>query len=397
MPQKKYGILYTGNFEGHYDLNKDLYDNISKKFKFFYAIDLTALSGSRNQTNYIKNKFPNNFVSIKINNFNELNKFFFNKRFICINALPIKDFKTFKLNFYLKKYNIFHILNLRTGLHLPEYQFKKTITHSLALFLIGDLKHYVWRMLSIFGLSYKIDIFFLGQSQIKANFEKGFSKSVDNFFKTNIFSQYKKIVEVNNRISDVYNNLKNDISEKYVVCIDTPFDHPDRIAREESFNIKDKKRYYKKLNIYLLKLSRVFKRKVIICLHPKDVYWKKNFPTFKCTKFKSLFYIAKASVVVATASSLVGESVFFKKKTIVINSSLLGNYYNSRSERLSRMYNLSYQNIDSVENLQFNKKKILLDLTKRKEKYNYFLKKKYVMNKKINGTTQIINFLKKLN
>tara|TARA_B110000305_G_C19204512_1_gene522845 strand:- start:86 stop:271 length:186 start_codon:yes stop_codon:yes gene_type:complete len=61
------------------------------------------------------------------------------------------------------------------------------------------------------------------------------------------------------------------------------------------------------------------------------------------------------------------------------------------------MYNLSYQNIDSVENLQFNKKKILLDLTKRKEKYNYFLKKRYVMNKKINGTTQIINFLKKLN
>ena len=56
MPQKKYGILYTGNFEAHYDLNKDLYDNISKKFKFFYAIDLTALSGSRNQTNYIKNK-----------------------------------------------------------------------------------------------------------------------------------------------------------------------------------------------------------------------------------------------------------------------------------------------------------------------------------------------------
>ena len=75
----------------------------------------------------------------------------------------------------------------------------------------------------------------------------------------------------------------------------------------------------------------------------------------------------------------------------------MGNYYNSRSERLSRMYNLSYQNIDSVENLQFNKKKILLDLTKRKEKYNYFLKKRYVMNKKINGTTQIINFLKKLN
>ena len=97
----------------------------------------------------------------------------------------------------------------------------------------------------------------------------------------------------------------------------------------------------------------------------------------------------------ATASSLVGESAFFKKKIIVINSSLLGNYYNSRSERLSRMYNLFYQNIDSIENLNFNKRKFFFDLSNRQKKYNYFLKKKYVINKKNRGTTQIINFLKK--
>ena len=395
MIQKLYGILYTGNFEAHYNLNKDLYDEISKKFNFYYVIDLTSLSGSSKKINYVKNKFPKNFIHIKIDSLRELDKFFSNKRLICINALPIKDFKTYRLNYYLNKHNIFHVLNLRTGLHLPEYKFKKTFFHALTLFLIGDLKHYVWRILSILGLSYKIDVFFLGQSKIKNNFEKGFSKKVDNFFKTNIFSQYKNIIEVNNRISDTYNRLKKNISEKYVVYIDTPFDHPDRIVREENFNIKDKKKYYKRLNLFLLKISKIFNKKVIICLHPKDFSWKKNFPKFRCTKFKSLDFIAQASVVVATASSLVGESAFFKKKIIVINSSLLGNYYNSRSERLSRMYNLFYQNIDSVENLNFNKKKFFLNLSNRQRKYNYFLKKKYVINKKISGTTQIINFLKK--
>ena len=42
-----------------------------------------------------------------------------------------------------------------------------------------------------------------------------------------------------------------------------------------------------------------------------------------------------------------------------------------------------------------NKKELLLDLINRQKKYNYFLKKKYIMNKKISGTTQIINYLKK--
>ena len=66
MIQKYYGILYTGNFEIHYNLDKELYTKISKKFKLFYVIDLTSLSKFVKQTDSIKNKFPKNFVFIKI-------------------------------------------------------------------------------------------------------------------------------------------------------------------------------------------------------------------------------------------------------------------------------------------------------------------------------------------
>ena len=395
MKQKYYGILYTGNFERHYNLNRDLYNEISNEFKLYYVIDLTCLSKPVKQKNPLKKKFPKNFVFIKVNNFKELNNFFSNKRFICINSLSIKNFENYKLNYYLKKFDIFHVLNLRTGIHVNEYKYKKTIFHSLKLFMIWDLKHYIWRILSILGLSYKIDVFFLSQPKIKANFEKGFSKKIDNFFQTDFFSQYKKIIEINNRISDTFNNLKNDISEKYIVYIDSPVDHPEGILKNGYFNVNNKKIYYKKLNIFLLKLSKIFKKKIIICLHPKDNLWRKNFPKLKCTKYETLNFIAKAGVVIANASSLVGESVFFKKKTIVVNSHYLGKYYNYKSETMSRMYNLRYQNIDLIENLNFNKKELLLDLLNRQKKYNYFLKKKYVMNKKIKGTTEIINFLKK--
>ena len=395
MKKKYYGILYTGNFEMHYNLNKDLYDEISKKFKFYYIIDLTSLSKAINQKKISKKKFPKNFIFIKIHNFKELNKFFSNKRFICINVLALKSVHNYKLNFYLKKYDIFHVLNLRTGIHINEYKYQKTIYHSLKLFLFNDLRHYSWRILSILGLFYKIDVLFLSQPKIKANFKKGFSKKVDNFFKTNIFSQYKKIIEVNNRISDIFNNLRKNISEKYIVYIDSPMDHPEGILKNGYFNNYYKKTYYKKLNIFLLKISKIFKRKIIICLHPKDNLWKKNFPKLKCVKFESLNFISKASVVIANASSLIGESVFFKKKTIVLNSYYLGNYYNYKSEKLSSMYNLRNQNIDSIENVHINKKELLLDLINRQKKYNYFLKKKYIMNKKISGTTQIINYLKK--
>jgi len=395
MIQKYYGILYTGNFEIHYNLDKELYTKISKKFKLFYVIDLTSLSKFVKQTDSIKNKFPKNFVFIKIKDLKDLNKFFLNKKFTCINALPIKIFQNYKLNFYLKKYNIFHILNLRVGGHNKEYKFKKKIFDSFKFFLLGDFKHYVWRALSILGLSYKIDLLILGQSEIKANFEKGFSKKIDNFFKTDFFSQYKKITEVNNRIVDLYKSYRHNISEKYLVYLDSPLDHPERVSKGGTLSMQRDRIFYKKLNIFLLKLSKIFNKKIIICLHPKGKAWKKNFPKLRCEKFKAHNFIAKASVVVAIRSGLIGDSVFFNKKTIILKSHYLGNYYNAQATRMSDLYNLLHFDIDSIENLNIDKKKLFLEMSNRKKHYQYFLKKKYIINRKISGSSEIVSFLKK--
>tara|TARA_X000001036_G_scaffold381348_1_gene373329 strand:+ start:374 stop:1567 length:1194 start_codon:yes stop_codon:yes gene_type:complete len=397
MTQKYHGILYSGNFEIHYNLDKELYTKISKSFKKFYVIDLTSLTEFAKQASSLKNKFPKNFIFIKIKNLKELDKFFMNKRFICINALPIKIFKNYRLNFYLRKYNIFHILNLRVGGHNKEYKYKKTIYNKIKLFLLGDLKHYIWRLLSIIGLSYKIDALFLGQSKIKKNFEKGFSKKVDNFFKTNFFSQYKKIIEVNNRITDLYKSYKSKISEKYIVYLDSPLDHPERLTKGGSYSIQEERLFYKKLNIFLLKLSKTLNKKIIICLHPKGSSWKKNFSGLRCEKYKAHNFIAKASVVLGIRSGLIGDSVFFNKKIIIIKSHYLGNYYSMQALRMSHLYNLLHFDIDYIENFKINKKKLFLELSNRTKKYHYFLKKKYVMNKKINGCTQIVNFIKKQN
>ena len=65
-------------------------------------------------------------------------------------------------------------------------------------------------------------------------------------------------------------NPKN-ITEDYIVFIDGALmDHKDVTLREGEFSEKIKKNYFNNINRILKVMSKIFKKKIIICLHPKN-------------------------------------------------------------------------------------------------------------------------------
>ena len=72
-------------------------------------------------------------------------------------------------------------------------------------------------------------------------------------------------------------------SNRYICFIDSYFEHQDRIRREGKIDLYKRKKYYDYLNNLFIYLNKIFKKKIIICIHPKndDKYFKKNLRNLK--------------------------------------------------------------------------------------------------------------------
>ena len=78
------------------------------------------------------------------------------------------------------------------------------------------------------------------------------------------------------------------------------FDHRDVIIRSGLPNKKIREKYYFFLRKFLNDLQILYKKKVIICLHPSNNFSEKNnvFKGFKTIKFQTVEYMNKADVIV---------------------------------------------------------------------------------------------------
>ena len=74
-----------------------------------------------------------------------------------------------------------------------------------------------------------------------------------------------------------------------IVFLDIMFDHPERLAMGSKPNKKTTKEFYFKIIQLLKYLSKAYRKKVVICLHPKDNLFKKKkiFKNFEVVKYSS--------------------------------------------------------------------------------------------------------------
>jgi len=233
-------------------------------------------------------------------------------------------------------------------------------------------------------------LLFISQKNTNKYYHNKRDKFLNKFFFTKKFFTHKKIITINDKTYDLSKNKK--ISKKYIVYVDTPLHKISKIPDKDLPNEKNKSEFYKLLNIHLNKLSKNYKKKVVICLHPKTNYQdvKKYFNKYICKKFKTFDYMHKAFLIVCIASTSVAYGIYNKKKILIVNSKNLKNFIQHSSEMLATNYNLKSINLDDtkINNLNINN-------INTKIPYK-ILKKNVVYDQKISGDLKIINTIKKI-
>ena len=328
------------------------------------------------------------------NNINEL------KNIITINNFTLmycitNCLKYFFINFLINrlKTEIFIISNLGYNPENFNYE-KRNFFQKLKIFFNIRLNYYNIRILVLFNILPKIDYFFESSSYVIDSINNGLSKKIQKNIPWLNFSYYKNLIKINSRFHDNLLNNRFEVSEEYIVFIDGfIFDHKDRIMRDGKIIISDRKKYYQDVNNLLYNLQNMYKKKVIICLHPANNIAIKNndYGTFKCVKYKTEEFISKAFIVLYHEGSSVLQAIIQKKKIINLYGNYLGTYINKRCELYAKL--LSIKRYD-LENYKLDEKENLInELDACKPNYEKYITENLVVDSEKTGIEQIINHL----
>ena len=317
-----------------------------------------------------------------------------------------KNYAFFKAKFDLKYFKIHRTLS-KTNIRLIQvsnYSFifetdslrSRKVSETLRVILKVKLINYFHRIMCILNLYPKVHIHFdCDQARIDL-INSSISKKIDNLIPIINFSYYKKIVRINSKYySDFIKLKKNKIEKKYIVLSDQPLAHPDFTVREGLVDYKKHDIYYKNLNLFLKKLEQTFKKKVVICLHPKAEY--SHFKSFKLLKknFKTVYYktehyISKSFLVLNGISSTMNFAIIQNKPIFIIKSKHFGNTVKNKIINIKKELNYPVINLDSFNKYNF---KSLLEIQNKKQVESYIKRRLYFENNKT-YLQQVVSYLK---
>ena len=167
------------------------------------------------------------------------------------------------------------------------YQSIKIFLKVIWLFIGKKFNHKLFIFLNKFGITPKIEIRFLSNSNwIKSsNNYLSLKKFLLKLFQ---FSYAKELMSINSRAYDLFKEQKLKISNKYIVLLEEFFDDPQYIEIRGYTDKKKLKVHYENLIQKLEALSDYYKKEVIVCLHPSDNLKtkKKYFQNLKLNNLK---------------------------------------------------------------------------------------------------------------
>jgi hypothetical protein len=273
----------------------------------------------------------------------------------------------------------------------------RDIKQSFRIIFKIRLINYFHRLMCALGFYPKVDIHFdCDQSRIDL-INNSISKKIDKFIPLLNLSYYKKIIRINSKYYSDFIRSKNDkIEKKYIIVCDTPLAHEDFLLRDGHYNVEKVEKFYKNLNLFLINIQKILKKKVIICLHPKGEYDHfKNFlvlkKNFKTVFFKTEYYISKSYLILNTISSTINYAIMQNKPIFILKSKYYGSSTKSKIKVFQKEYNYPIINIDQFKGYNF----IKILKNKNLEKFNDINKKKLIYKKNITDTQQVINYLNK--
>ena len=338
MSKKTLGIIIDFRQLHNYVSNNKLFlKKFSENFKELIFIDANAMQKGRNSAfwdtevhvyhetySVTKNRdgflenleklLPLNYELFEPKNLMEFDEFLKKNTIYLITNLD-RAFKNFGIFFKLKKNKIkqFIISNKSVqnnkGLELNNL-FKK-----LSLFFKKRIQQKIYSLLCMINIFNKVEIRFDSNLKIYNWWKKNQKQKKIFFWKK---TYYKKLVTINSLAYDesILTNLE--ISNDYIVMIDANVNHKDDVSTRGLLKKETEDKHYALLNKHLEHLSKIYKKEVIVCIHPQYDLKKtqKYFQNFKVFKHRTREFIYKSFLVVFYDSSSIIDAFLLKKNII---------------------------------------------------------------------------------
>ena len=409
MTKKKkcLGFIYNAKITRHLKnaLSNNIHNinNIASCFEEIYILNLNNFNW------FIKNKhgfekiFRDFSFNKKIKFYNpknsvELDSFFKDKDFHGIISLG-KTVNELPIHLLLKKHNVkfFQISNIGNK-NIGDLPSKKSFLKGYFNIIWRVFMHKLFIILKVFGVIPKIEIRFTS-NKIWTNLSKKKQSIYNKIIRFFNISYAKKVIIINSGAYDLFYKNKFIKNEKYIILLDEMFNNEQYLRLGTYTDKKIIKIHYKNLIKKLKIISKYYKKKVIICIHPSDnLKEKKNiFSDFIVKQYQTKKYIYQSKLILFFESSAIIDAIILKKKIMTILSNALDTNQTANNMHYVNEIDIPFLNVD--EDLTFDKdtiNKYKYDKKKINKSYNSYINK-YIApdNSNIQGYVKISNIIKK--
>ena len=401
MKKKKYlAWIFTEKslnktFTIHFFLINKLCENFEKiyfinmnKFKLF--TDWHTYEGEFSYELYNIFKVPRNIEIICPRNIKDFEDFIFDKEIIAINDFG-RFFSDLKIHFLLAKYRIKQVQIHNIGFFNTNIKLEKSFWLNLKYKLNKNFSHKLIVLLSNLKLVPKIQIKFTSSTEIIEMIKNSFIKKI--LYNLKLFYA-KELVPINSSSFDIFKKIKMEVNEEKIVLLDANFYGSEYIATSGNPDKKKITKHYYCLNKLINNLSAMYKKKIVICIHPLDNLEnkKKYFPNLNVVQYKSRENIYKAFLVLFFDTSAIVDAILLKKKILCLIS-------NFTPENITN-FGLDYVNragllkINIEEEIMINKDKFLSKLDDATDNYSNYIKSYITPDGNNLGYEKIIRILK---
>lgn len=398
--KKKYFCLMVSFADIKQYINQKKYfiDKISNSFDEFYLINsekLEYLSKKKEiDLKEIKKLLPTNCKVFDPVNSSEFLNFCENKDLVILGNIG-RLWRHFRIHYLLKKSQskLIYVQNL------GNYQttaYPKLRSFVLQL-LLKHLPHKITIILSILRIFPMIDLRFLSD---KFNYEK----AINNFFfkisnknKYINFFYTKEFVLVNSLAHDVSMSNELTISEEKIVMVDTNVNHKDNKLYSGILPEDKVKMIYKSLEDFLKKISKIYSKPVVVCVHPSQNIdkIKEYLKDFEVVKYKTKENIYKSFLTFFYDTSAIVDAFLLKKRIIVLENEMMGKSLTVLCNMYPKKTGIIKINLN--EKLDISDKDLFLSKvqeTTKSNKFNKFVNNNLQSDGDHNGTEKTIKIIK---
>lgn len=369
-------IIYIGHSEwseAFFHSNDDLFRELNREFGNLYFVDANLfIKGKIDNNKLLQNSYFKNVIFSSVDQFN---KYFYGKKNVVICNFK-RDLNAIRIFWNLKKIRAKSVIISNFGnIQMNFIISKKHPMKALRTIFLRKISYRLILLLMIFRILPQIDIRFSTNRLIYNNI---YDNPIKKFLLLNGFLYQKKIILTKSRSAEYFLKNKNKISEDYIVHLDAFLNYREETDIRGFYSNEIIQKHYFHLEKFLKRLSNMFDKEVIVCIHPLyDLdHHSKFFKDFKVYKFRTREFVYKSFITTTFDSSAIEDAVVLKKNIIGLNSDFMSE--NEKYHARNYANKVGYMSLDLIkeyeitkEDLQMNFKKDKINFDKHKKNFHF--------------------------